>query len=44
MVEAGPDFKLLDKNELREMCMATPAIVQRGLLIRSFSTLYKIAG
>ncbi len=44
VVEAGPDFKLLDKNELREMCMATPAIVQRGLLIRSFSTLYKIAG
>lgn len=44
VVEAGPDFKLLSTNELQEMCMATPAIVRRGLLIRTFSTLYKIAG
>lgn len=42
VIQAGPDFKLLDKNELQEMCMATPAIVQAGLLIRTYSKLYKI--
>lgn len=43
VVEAGPDFNLLDSNELDEMCMATPAIVPNGLLIRTYSTLYKIS-
>ena len=43
VVEAGPEFKLLGANELGEMCMATPAIVDTGLLIRTYSTLYKIA-
>ena len=43
VVQAGPEFKLLGANELGEMCMATPAIVDSGLLIRTYSTLYKIA-
>ncbi len=43
VVEAGPEYKLLHSNELGEMCMATPAIVRGGLLIRTHSKLYKIA-
>lgn len=43
VVEAGPEFRLLGSNELDEMCMATPAIVAGGLLIRTYSKLYKIA-
>lgn len=43
VVEAGRDFKLLHSNELGEMCMATPAIVEGGLLIRTHSALYKIS-
>ena len=43
VVQAGPEYKLLDTNELGEMCMATPAIVSEGLLIRTLANLYKIA-
>ena len=43
VVQAGPEYKLLDTNELGEMCMATPAIVSEGLLIRTVANLYKIA-
>lgn len=43
VVQAGPEYKLVDTNELGEMCMATPAIVSEGLLIRTHSNLYKIA-
>ena len=42
VIEAGPDFRLLDANELGEMCMATPAIIEGSLLIRTHSALYKI--
>ena len=41
-VEAGADFKLVGTNSLDDMCMATPAIVSGGLLIRGYSALYKI--
>ncbi len=44
VVQAGPEFRLLGSNELGEMCMATPAIVDDGLLIRTFAALYKISG
>ena len=37
---AGPDYKLLHKNSLDEMCMATPAIAGDHLLIRTLTTLY----
>lgn len=43
MVQAGPEYKLLDTNELGELCMATPAILSQGLLIRTHANLYKIA-
>ena len=40
--QAGPEYKLLGKNSLEEMCMATPAIVGDRLLIRTLSKLYCI--
>lgn len=38
--QAGPAYKLLHKNSLDEMCMATPAIVGDRLLIRTLTKLY----
>jgi outer membrane protein assembly factor BamB len=38
--QAGPEFRLLHKNSLDEMCMATPAIAGDRLLIRTLSKLY----
>ena len=40
--EAGDAYKLLHVNELDEMCMATPAIHDGSLLIRTISALYRI--
>lgn len=40
--EAGPDYKLVGKNSLEEMCMATPALAGDRLLIRTLSKLYCI--
>ncbi|HEY0550193.1 MAG TPA: PQQ-binding-like beta-propeller repeat protein [Verrucomicrobiae bacterium] len=37
---AGPEYKLLHKNSLDEMCMATPAIAGDRLLIRTLTKLY----
>jgi len=37
---AEPEYKLLHKNSLDEMCMATPAIVGDRLIIRTLSKLY----
>jgi outer membrane protein assembly factor BamB len=42
VIQAGPKFKLLSKNSLNEMCMATPAIAQRSLIIRTLTKVYKI--
>ena len=41
--QAGPEYKLLHKNSLGEMCMATPALAGDRLLIRTLSKLYCIA-
>ena len=41
--EAGTSYRLLHKNGLDEMCMATPAIAGDRLLIRTLSKLYCIA-
>ena len=38
--QAGPEYKLLHKNSLDEMCMATPAIAGERLLIRTLTKLY----
>jgi len=37
---AGPEYKLVRKNSLDEMCMATPAIAGDRLLIRTLTQLY----
>ncbi len=42
VVQAGREFSVLGENRLEEMSMATPAIVDHGLLIRTYSTLYRI--
>ncbi|MDA1314279.1 MAG: PQQ-binding-like beta-propeller repeat protein [Acidobacteria bacterium] len=43
VIQAGPDFKVLGKNSLNEMCMATPAIARDSLIIRTYAHLYRIA-
>jgi len=40
--QAGPEYRLLHKNSLEEMCMATPALASDRLLIRTISHLYCI--
>ena len=37
---AGPEYQLLHKNPLDEMCMATPAIADDRQLIRTLMKLY----
>ena len=43
VIQAGPEFKLLGKNSLNEMALATPAVVRGSLIIRTQSKLYRIA-
>ncbi len=43
VVAAGPEFKLLGKNSLNELVMATPAIAGDSLYLRTASKVYKIA-
>ena len=43
VVQAGPQYKLLGKNSLNEMIMATPAVAQGSLILRTQSKLYRIA-
>jgi outer membrane protein assembly factor BamB len=40
--QAGPEYKLIGKNSLDEMCMTTPAIARDSLIIRTMSKLYRI--
>ncbi len=42
VIQAGPEFKLLGTNSLDELCMATPAIVRDGLIIRTESHVLRI--
>ena len=42
VIRAGPEFELLGKNSLGELCMATPAIVRDGLIIRTESHVFRI--
>ena len=42
VIEAGPNFKVLGRNKLDEMCMATPAALRGSLIIRTISKLYRI--
>ena len=43
VAKAGTEFKILHKNQLGEMALATPAISKGNLLIRTASKLYCIA-
>jgi outer membrane protein assembly factor BamB len=42
VIEAGPQFKVLGKNPLGEMTLATPAIARGSLVIRTASKLYRV--
>jgi hypothetical protein len=42
VIQAGPEFKVLGRNTLGEMCMATPAAVRGSLIIRTLTKLYRI--
>jgi outer membrane protein assembly factor BamB len=42
VVQAGPEFKVLGKNEIGEMCWATPAAANGALFLRSRDHLYCI--
>jgi len=42
VVEAGPEFKIVTENELKEKCCASPAISQKNIFIRSENNLYCI--
>lgn len=43
VIQAGPEFKLLGKNALNEMTLATPAVAGQSLIIRTATRLYRIA-
>jgi outer membrane protein assembly factor BamB len=43
VIQAGPEFKVLRKNSLREMTLATPAIMRGSVIIRTVSSLWRIA-
>jgi outer membrane protein assembly factor BamB len=42
VVQAGPEFKVLGRNPLGEMCMATPAALRGNLIMRTLTKLYRI--
>ena len=43
VIQAGPQFKPLGKNSLGEMTLASPAIANGSLIIRTASKLYRIS-
>jgi hypothetical protein len=43
VVQAGPQYKLLGKNTLNEMVLATPAVARGSVIIRTQTKLYRIA-
>ena len=43
VIQAGPEYQLLETNSLDEMLIATPAVVRDSVIIRTVSTLYRIA-
>ena len=43
MIQAGPEFKVLGKNSLDEMTLATPAVARGSLIIRTASKLYRFS-
>ena len=43
VVQAGPEFKILGRNSLDQMPLATPAVLRGSLVMRTQSNLYRIA-
>ena len=43
VVQAGPEYKLLGKNTLDQMPLATPAVLRGSLIMRTQANLYRIA-
>jgi outer membrane protein assembly factor BamB len=43
VIQAGPEFKVLGKNSLNEMALATPAVARGSLIVRTASKLYRIS-
>jgi outer membrane protein assembly factor BamB len=43
VIQAGPEFKVLGKNSLNEMVLATPAVARGSLIVRTASKLYRIS-
>lgn len=43
VIQAGPAYKLLGRNSLGEMIMASPAIARGSLVMRTASTLYRLS-
>jgi outer membrane protein assembly factor BamB len=42
VIQAGPDFKLLGRNALDEMTLASPAVADGSVFIRTATKLYRI--
>jgi outer membrane protein assembly factor BamB len=42
VVQAGPEFKLIGKNTLNEMALASPAIARGSLILRTQTKMYRI--
>ena len=42
MIQPGPEFKVVGKNSLDEMTLATPAVANGSLIVRTASKLYRI--
>lgn len=41
VIQTGPEFKILGRNSLDEMSMATPAVANGSLIVRTANTLYR---
>jgi outer membrane protein assembly factor BamB len=42
VIQAGPEFKVLGKNSLNELSLATPAVANGSLIVRTASKLYRL--
>ena len=42
VIKAGPEFEVLGRNSLDEMALATPAVANGSVLLRTASKLYRI--
>jgi hypothetical protein len=43
-MQAGPEFKLVGKNTVGEMILATPAVARDSLIVRTVASVRRITG